>query len=95
MTFTPNSPAELLAMNEKQEPLTNVELVEQLCHHSDLEPTDLVEVFQLLAQKLLNFHSNVAAHELKENEGSLPSDKLFWAIDATKMQIIVNIAKGL
>ena len=96
MTFTPNSPSELLAMQqEKQEPLTNTELVEKLCHHSDLQPTDLVEVFQLLAQKLLNFHSNVAAHELEENEGKMPSDKLFWVMDATKMQVIVNIAKSL
>ena len=95
MTFTPNSPAELLAMNEKQEPLTNVELVEQLCHHSDLQPTDLVEVFQLLAHKLLNFHSNVAAHEATENNNSLPAGKLFWVVDATKMRIICDIAKGL
>ena len=94
MTFTPNSPQELLDMNTKEK-LTNVEVVEKLVHHSDMEPSDLVEVLQILTQKLLTFHANVAGAELKENDGSLPADKLFWVMDATKLQVVAHLVKDL
>ena len=98
MTATPNTPAELQRLNQKEvfaEGLTNVELVEKLCHHSNLQPSDLVEVYQLLTEKLLNFHANVSAHVLEENEGVCPQDKLFWVMDATKLQVISNLVKTL
>lgn len=98
MTTTPNTPQELLELNQKQvfaEGLTNVELVERICHHSNLQPTDVVEVTKLLVDKLLTFHQNVTAEVFTENDNSLPADKMFWLQDVTKLQVVKSLLRNI
>ena len=98
MTQTPNSPSELFELNAKQvfaEGLTNVEVVEQLCHHSNLQPTDIVEVTKLLVDKLLNFHQNATAATFTENNNSLPADQMFWLQDTTKLQVVQQLMRNI
>ena len=98
MTATPSTPQELLELNQKQvfaEGLTNVEIVEKLCHHSNLQPTDVVEVTRLLVDKLLNFHANVSADIATEAGGNIPADKVFWVQDITRLQTCKFLLKNI
>ena len=98
MTATPNTPAELAALNKKEvfaEGLTNVELVEKVCFHSDRQPTDIVEITKLLVEKLITFHANVSADIATENGGSIPADKVFWVQDISRLQAVRFLMKNI
>ena len=98
MTATPNTPAELAALNQKEvfaEGLTNVEVVEKLCFHSDRQPTDIVEITKLLVDKLLTFHANVSADIATENGANIPADKVFWVQDITRLQTVKFLMKNI
>ena len=98
MTTTPNTPAELAKLNQKEvfaEGLTNIELVEKVCFHSDRQPTDIVEITKLLVEKLLTFHCNVSADIATEAGGNIPADKVFWVQDITRLQTVKFLLKNI
>ena len=98
MTTTPSTPQELLELNQKEvfaEGLTNVEVVEKLCFHSDRQPTDIVEMTKLLVEKLLTFHANVSADIATEAGGNIPADKVFWVQDVTRLQTVKFLMKNI
>ena len=106
MTQTPNSPAELLLQQlqlegqENQEPTLKGLDPEELCEvltsqEFGLKPTEMLELIQHLSQKLLNFHANVSAKLMDDNNDQFPGDSLFWLRDLTKLDIIVTLMKEI
>ena len=95
---TPQTPQELLELNQKEvfaKGLTNVELVEKVCHHSDLKPTDIVEITKLLVDKLLMFHENVTVDIANDNNEAVPAHELFWVQDITRLQTVKFLMKNI
>ena len=106
MTTTPNSPAELLlqqlqleGQQEKEQVnpfqgLNPEELAEALTSKEfGLKPSEMLVLIQELSQRLLNFHMHVSAKLLEDNEGSLPTNQLFWLVDMTKLDTVVTLLK--
>ena len=94
--MTPNSPSELLQLNQNQvfcEGLTPTEVVEKLCHHSEMEPTDLIQLMKGLTLKIYNFHRNVSNKVVED--GKLDSETLFWVEDTQKLHTILTLMKDL
>ena len=102
----PNSPAELLlqqlqleGQQEKQETLRGLnpdDLAEVLTSEEfGLKPTEMLELIQHLAQRLLNFHANVSAKLMDDNNDQFPGDSLFWLRDLTKLDIIVTLMREI
>ena len=96
MTMTPNSPSELVQLNQNQvfgEGLTPQEVVEKLCHHSEFQPTALIQLMKGLTLKIYNFHRNVTNKMVED--GEMDSEHLFWVEDTQKLHTILTLMKNL
>ena len=97
MTQTPNSPSELLELNqhpvpEPEKKHTPKGVVDWLIEESGFQPSDMCELTKRCVHLLYNFHCNVVQNQLEEGDTeNLP----MWISDTQKLETVLHLLKDI
>ena len=97
LTQTPNTPSELLELNQNPVPTpekthTPKGVVDWLIEESGFQPSDMCELTKRLVYMLHNFHTHVVEKQLEEGDtDNLP----MWICDTQKLETCLHLLKEI